>query len=152
MDKAARVILNIAANMDTDQEMITLVAADGTVEIEREIAIPASALIANLDQDTEIVHLEGFSAEILTRAVEYMKFHAVNPAVVTGAVCPHDAKLVDLPPADIIKLTNAAYYLGIHGLAELGTAKFVIMTAGKTDEDVRALFGVPACMYAVQTG
>jgi hypothetical protein len=147
-------ILNIAANMDIDLELITLVAADGTVEIDREIAISGSALIANmvnLDQDTEIVRLPGFSMEILARAVEYMKFHAGNPAAkivapvaddINDAVCSEDADIVKLPPAGIIQLTNAALYLGIGDLMTLCSAKIATMIRGKSDEDICKLFNV----------
>ncbi|TDL19346.1 E3 ubiquitin ligase SCF complex, Skp subunit [Rickenella mellea] len=133
--------------------MVILIASDGAqVDIDNSVA-RHSPLIGNfLNDDEKEVHipLPFITSGILTKVMEYCKFHHNDPPVShddLGRAKEHFASVWDDTfitnnRETLIDIILAAHYLGIKALLNLGCMAVADMIAGKSVNEIRTQFNI----------
>jgi len=134
---------------------ITLQSHDGqTFNVSDSTGIAAmSATIKNLLEDADPGHpvpLPNVDGKILSKIVEYCKYHAEHPTQVeddktnkkTDDIVPWDLDFCKVDQSTIFELILAANYLDIQDLLDLMCKTVANMIKGKTPDEIRATFNI----------
>lgn len=136
-----------------DENHVVLQSQDGqTFKIEVKVA-KMSETVKNLIEDAgtdSIVPLPNVSGKILSKVLEYCKYHVENPVAVsenkeekrTDDIIGWDMVFVKVDQATLFELILAANYLDISGLLDLCCKSVAIMIKGKTPEEIRGQFNI----------
>lgn len=103
-------------------------------------------------EEEEEIPVEGVSLAIMQKIASFMVHHAENPLCkivkplkefdMTSVVGEWDANFIDLPVEDVLELLNAANYLDIPDLTELGVCKIACYIHDQTPEQIREMFHI----------
>jgi S-phase kinase-associated protein 1 len=136
--------------------MLKLKSSQGEIfEVEPEVAC-MSTLIKNMVDDSgtdEEIPLPNVKTAILSKVIDYCKFHKDNPAeeiqkplksvnLVECGVSEWDSEYVNIEQEVLFELILAANYLDIKSLLDLTCAKVASMIKGKTPEEIRKQFNI----------
>lgn len=140
---------------DTDSEMLQLVSQEGEkVSVTAKVATMSELVktMAEGDKDEKEIPLPNVKAAVLQKVVQYMRYHADNPAKeiekplksqnMAEAVSKWDADFVDVDQELLFELILAANYMDIKPLLDLTCAKVASMIKGKTPEQIRKTFNI----------
>jgi S-phase kinase-associated protein 1 len=136
-----------------DSDILTLQSADGeNFQVEVEVA-KKSETIKNLIEDAGIdspIPLPNVNGKILTKVVEYCKYHHEHPELNTKKegeekeeeICSWDLDFCKLEQSTLFDLILAANYLDVKDLLTLSCKTVANMIKGKTPEEIRKLFNI----------
>jgi S-phase kinase-associated protein 1 len=122
--------------------------------IDRKIAKMSELVktMADGDADEKLIPLPNVRSSVLGKVVQYMKFHANEPAKeiekplksanMAEVVSQWDADFVDVDQELLFELILAANYMDIKPLLDLTCAKVASMIKGKTPEQIRRTFNI----------
>lgn len=140
---------------DAGDEMIKLVSQElEKFPVPRKVAVMSELVktMAEGDSDEKEIPLPNVKAEVLKKVVNYMKYHADNPAKeiekplksanMSEVVSQWDADFVDVDQELLFELILAANYMDIKPLLDLTCAKVASMIKGKTPEQIRKTFNI----------
>ncbi|KAK9834280.1 hypothetical protein WJX81_003175 [Elliptochloris bilobata] len=121
-------------------------------EVPEEVAYQ-SLTIKNMIEDTgteAAIPLPNVSAKILSKVIEYCKFHVAaeqkvedKPAKGEEEVKNYDNEFVKVDQGTLFELILAANYLNIKSLLDLTCLTVANMIKGKTPEEIRKTFNIP---------
>jgi len=125
-------------------------------EVSEEVAVQ-SLTLKNMIDDTgtdTVIPLPNVTGSILSKVIEYCKFHvAAEKKVGTGGdekpakpdeeVKNFDAEFVKVDQGTLFELILAANYLNIKSLLDLTCQTVANMIKGKTPEEIRKTFNIP---------
>lgn len=104
------------------------------------------------DAEEKEIPLPNVKGEVLKKVVQYMKYHADNPAKsiekplkspnMAEVVSQWDADFVDVDQELLFELILAANYMDIKPLLDLTCAKVASMIKGKSPEQIRKTFNI----------
>ena len=138
------------------EEELTLVAKDQTTKftLPRKTAF-LSVLVQTMaegDKDEKTIPLPSVTGPVLTKVVEYIKYHTDTPAKaiekpiksakMNENVSQWDADFIDVDNETLFDLILAANYMDIEPLLDLGCAKVASMIRGKSVEELRKTFNI----------
>ena len=103
--------------------------------------------------DSQEIPLPNVKASVLTKVIEFCKYHATNgpmaeiekplkSAQMTDVVGEWDAEFVSIDQEMLFELILAANYMDIKSLLDLTCAKVASMIKGKTPEEIRRTFNI----------
>jgi len=108
--------------------------------------------MAEGDKEENEIPLPNVKSSVLKKVVEYMRYHADNPAKeiekplksanMAEVVSQWDADFVDVDQELLFELILAANYMDIKPLLDLTCAKVASMIKGKTPEQIRKTFNI----------
>lgn len=137
-----------------DSDILTLQSADGeNFQVEVEVA-KKSETIKNLIEDAGTdspIPLPNVTGKILTKVVEYCKYHHEHPELATKKegedekaeeICGWDLDFCKLDQSTLFDLILAANYLDVKELLTLSCKTVANMIKGKTPEEIRKLFNI----------
>jgi len=104
------------------------------------------------DKDSTDIPLPNVKSNVLTKVIDYLKYHVDNPAKViekplksanmAEVVSQWDADFVDVDQELLFELILAANYMDIKPLLDLTCAKVASMIKGKNPEQIRKTFNI----------
>lgn len=125
-----------------------------TFKVARKVAMQ-SELIKTMwegDKDETEIPLPNVKTAILKKVIEYMRYHATNPAKdiekplksanMREVVSEWDADFVEVIQETLFELILAANYMDIKPLLDLTCAKVASMIKGKSPEEIRKRFNI----------
>lgn len=135
-----------------------LVCADGRIiEIPISICMMSGLIkeMVNIEEEGETIEnipLPNVRYEMLSKAIEYLKYHENYPAIpierplkttkINDLISAWDASFINLEHTVLFELIMTANYLDIKGLLELTCAKIASMIKDKSAVDIRKTFDV----------
>jgi S-phase kinase-associated protein 1 len=133
-------------------EKVKLTSSDNQMfEVDEEVATQ-SHTIKNMIEDTgteEMVPLPNVPGKILSKVIEYCKFHVEaakqvdnKPSKTEDEIKQWDTEFVKVDQATLFDLILAANYLNIKGLLDLTCQTVANMIKGKTPEEIRKTFNI----------
>jgi S-phase kinase-associated protein 1 len=131
---------------------VKLTSSDNQMfEVDEEVATQ-SHTIKNMIEDTgteEMVPLPNVPGKILSKVIEYCKFHVEaakqvdnKPSKTEDEIKQWDTEFVKVDQATLFDLILAANYLNIKGLLDLTCQTVANMIKGKTPEEIRKTFNI----------
>eukprot|EP00933_Yihiella_yeosuensis_P035309 TRINITY_DN2882_c1_g1_i1.p1 TRINITY_DN2882_c1_g1~~TRINITY_DN2882_c1_g1_i1.p1 ORF type:complete len:194 (-),score=45.58 TRINITY_DN2882_c1_g1_i1:140-634(-) len=142
--------------MAGEGELLKLRSSQGEVfEVDPEVAC-MSTLIKNMVDDSgtdEEIPLPNVKTAILSKVIDYCKFHKENPpeeihkplksvSLLECGVSHWDDEYVNIEQEVLFELILAANYLDIKSLLDLTCAKVASMIKGKNTEEIRKQFNI----------
>jgi S-phase kinase-associated protein 1 len=140
---------------DDGNDKIRLVSQeDEKFEVPKKVALQSELVktMAEGDREETDIPLPNVKASVLKKVVEYMRYHADNPAKeiekplksanMAEVVSQWDADFVDVDQELLFELILAANYMDIKPLLDLCCAKVASMIKGKTPEQIRKTFNI----------
>jgi S-phase kinase-associated protein 1 len=153
LHKHKRLLCKIMA----DDDQVTLQSQDGQdFKVEVKVA-KMSETIKNLIEDAGVekpVPLPNVNGKILTKVVEYIKYHTEHPVTTdsdnvddkaekrTDDIIGWDLDFCKMDQATLFELILAANYLDIKPLLDLACKTVANMIKGKTPEEIRTTFNI----------
>lgn len=138
-----------------DAEMLTLISQEQEkFTVGKKVAMMSELVktMAEGDKEEKEIPLPNVKAAVLKKVVQYMTYHADNPAKeiekplkspnMAEVVSPWDAEFVDVDQELLFELILAANYMDIKPLLDLTCAKVASMIKGKTPEQIRKTFNI----------
>jgi S-phase kinase-associated protein 1 len=136
----------------SDQDQVTLQSQDGQ-EFKVEVNVAEmSETIKNLIEDAGVdqaVPLPNVTGKILSKVVEYCKYHVDNPIEDkkdgekrTDDIIGWDLDFCKVDQPTLFELILAANYLDIKDLLDLTCKTVANMIKGKTVEEIRKTFNI----------
>merc|ERR1719253_1663580 len=138
-----------------DDETLKLVSQEQekfTVPIKVARMSELVKTMADTDKEEKEIPLPNVKGPVLAKVVEYMTYHASNPAQeidkplksanMKEVVNPWDANFVDVDQELLFELILAANYMDIKPLLDLTCATVASMIKGKTPEEIRKTFDI----------
>lgn len=139
-----------------EKRIVKLTSSD---EQEFEVTIEVaqtSVTIKNMLEDmdsmaTEVIPLPNVTGKILSKVIEYAKYHLEHPTPVsedkkdekrTDDIIPWDQEFCKVDQATLFELILAANYLDIKPLLDLTCKTVANMIKGKTPEEIRKTFNI----------
>ena len=123
-------------------------------EVPKKVAL-MSELVKTMvegDKDEKEIPLPNVKSAVLTKVVEYMRYHCDKPADeiekplksanMAEVVSQWDADFVDVDQELLFELILAANYMDIKPLLDLTCAKVASMIKGKSPEQIRKTFNI----------
>jgi S-phase kinase-associated protein 1 len=131
---------------------VKLTSSDNQMfEVDEEVA-NQSQTVQNMIEDTgteEMIPLPNVPGKILSKVIEYCKFHVDaakkvegKPAKNEDEVKQWDTEFVKVDQATLFDLILAANYLNIKGLLDLTCQTVANMIKGKSPEEIRKTFNI----------
>jgi len=140
---------------DAQDEMLRLVSSESEkFPVSFKVAIMSELIKTMAEGDTKEkeIPLPNVKTEVLKKVVQYMKYHADNPAKdiekplksqnMSEVVSQWDADFVEVDNELLFELILAANYMDIKPLLDLTCAKVASMIKGKTPEQIRKTFNI----------
>lgn len=137
------------------EKTITLVSQELVqFPVPRKMAVLSELVktMAEGDSEEKEIPLPNVKTDVLTKIVDYMKYHADSPAKeiekplksanMSEVVCQWDASFIDVDQELLFELILAANYMDIKPLLDLTCAKVASMIKGKTPEQIRKTFNI----------
>ncbi|KAK9862061.1 hypothetical protein WJX84_000199 [Apatococcus fuscideae] len=132
--------------------MVKLTSSDGQLFEIEEVYAAESQMIKNMVEDTgteATIPLPNVSGSILSKVVEYCKFHVDaakkvedKPAKTEEEISTWDKEFVSVEQPTLFDLILAANYLNIKDLLDLTCKTVADMIRGKTPEEIRKTFNI----------
>ena len=122
--------------------------------VARKVALMSELIKTLLEGDKEStdIPLPHVKSSVLTKVIEYLKFHVDNPAKViekplksanmAEVVSQWDADFVDVDQELLFELILAANYMDVKPLLDLTCAKVASMIKGKNPDQIRKTFNI----------
>ena len=143
--------------MSDDEEVVQLQSQDGQIfAVDIKVA-KMSQTVFNLIEDIGVsdvpIPLPNVTSKILTKVVEYCKYHIENPTPVaegdektddkrTDNILPWDKTFCEVDQTTLFELILAANYLDIKDLLDLTCKTVANMIKGKSPEEIRKTFNI----------
>tara|TARA_R110002072_G_scaffold45565_7_gene127017 strand:- start:19683 stop:20168 length:486 start_codon:yes stop_codon:yes gene_type:complete len=137
-----------------DDDQVILQSQDGQdFKVEVKVA-KQSETVKNLIEDAGVkapIPLPNVSGKILSKVVEWCKYHTEHPTVVSeeqkdekpsSEISAWDLEFTKVDQPTLFELILAANYLDIKGLLSLVCKTVANMIKGKTPEEIRKTFGI----------
>lgn len=130
---------------------ITLLTSDGQDLIVETDVLRQSETLGNLidilDDTDEVLPLPNIDADIMNSVLVYLEHHVNDPPLplnkrnyeITNA---WDANFINVDTGKLFRILEAANYLAIRSLFELGTKEVANRLKGKTSEEMRVILGL----------
>lgn len=136
-------------------DVLKLKSAEGEIfQVPRKICEMSTLIktMAEGDKDAEDIPLLNVKSAVLKKVIEYMRYHADNPAKeiekplkspnMSEVVSQWDADFVDVEQELLFELILAANYMDMRPLLDLTCAKVASMIKGKNPEQIRRTFNI----------
>jgi S-phase kinase-associated protein 1 len=140
---------------DMGDENLTLVSQEQKkFTVSKKVALTSELVktMAEGDREEKEIPLPNVKANVLTKVVDYMRYHAENPSKeiekplkssnMSEVVSQWDADFVDVEQELLFELILAANYMDIKPLLDLTCAKVASMIKGKSPEAIRKTFNI----------
>lgn len=138
-----------------DDDQVTLQSQDGQdFKVEVRVA-NTSKTVKNLIEDAGVdnpIPLPNVNGKILSKVVEYAKYHVENPAMENGKdnnsenpdseVDEWDKNFLKVDQSTLFDLILAANYLDMADLLDLTCKTVANMIKGKTSDEIRKTFNI----------
>jgi S-phase kinase-associated protein 1 len=130
---------------------------DGFIEVEEKVARMSqtiSNMLEDLGNSDLPVPLHNVSTKILTKVVEYCKYHTENPETQSADsqttqtdktaldISPWDKNFCEIDQETLFELILAANFLDIKPLLDLTCKTVANMIKGKSPEEIRKTFNI----------
>jgi len=138
-----------------ESEVLTLVSQElEKFPVAKKVAMMSELVktMAEGDKEEKEIPLPNVKAAVLKKVVQYMTYHADNPAKeiekplksanMADVVSQWDAEFVDVDQELLFELILAANYMDIKSLLDLTCARVASMIKGKTPEQIRKTFNI----------
>jgi len=147
-------VMSLDADSDDDKKLKLISNEGEKFELPKKVAIQSELVKTMAEGDKEAVDipLPNVKASVLRKVVEYMRYHAENPAKeiekplksanMAEVVSPWDSEFVDVDQEVLFELILAANYMDVKPLLDLCCAKVASMIKGKTPEAIRKTFNI----------
>lgn len=157
----------LGLDADIVDDKLTLIAKDeAKFEVERKVAVQSELIKTiteggmflsafggmSVDSSEKNIPLPNVSGKILTKVIEYLKYHLGNPAKeierplksanMREVVAEWDADFVEIDDETLFDLILAANYMDVKPLLDLTCAKVASYMKGKTAEEIRKRFNI----------
>jgi len=139
---------------DSNETLKLVSQEDEKFTVPKKVAMMSELVktMAEGDKEENEIPLPNVKSSVLKKVVEYMKYHADNPAKeiekplksanMAEVVSQWDADFVDVDQEVLFELILAANYMDIKPLLDLTCAKVASMIKGKTPEAIRKTFNI----------
>jgi S-phase kinase-associated protein 1 len=105
------------------------------------------------ENEVQVIPLPNVDSKILSKIIEYLKYHKTNPAEpietplrreskIEDVLCEWDRKFVEIDQSIISDLMISANYMNIAPLLKLMAVTVAFQIRGKSTQEVRELFGI----------
>jgi len=133
--------------------MVTDMLATAVEKGVAEMSVTIKNMLEDMDgvgSDTPIP-LPNVTGKILEKVIEYCKYHLANPTPATEEkkdekrtddIIPWDQDFAKVDQPTLFELIQAANYLDIKPLLDLGCKTVANMIKGKTPEEIRKTFNI----------
>ena len=134
-----------------------LITSDGEVfEIDGKIATLSGLLVDFVNEDgiddkDEPIPLAQVTSDVMKKVIEWAQHHKDDPTQdkkegerLTHDISSWDANFIKVDQGMLFSLINAANYLKIDGLLDLGCKTVANMIKGKSPEEIRQMFNIRA--------
>jgi S-phase kinase-associated protein 1 len=125
---------------------------DGFVEVDEKTArmsLTISNMLEDLGSSDLPVPLHNVSSKILTKVLDYCKYHTDNPTVestddnkVSVELSPWDKHFCEMDQESLFELILAANFLDIKPLLDVTCKTVANMIKGKSPEEIRKTFNI----------
>ena len=136
-------------------EQFTLVSKEKeSFVISKRAAMMSGLIKAAVEGDTDVteIPLKIIKSDVLRKVVEYMMYHVDHPSdplprpirskTFEELLSAWDVKFIDVEHTVLFEVVQAANYMDIKPLLDLGCAKIGFMTSSKTPDQIRETFGI----------
>ncbi|XP_078162307.1 SKP1-like protein 11 [Carex rostrata] len=136
-----------------DEPKVHLRSSDAEIfEVDKAVAMKSLTIAAWLDEDKEpdeFIPVPNVKSSVLAKVIEYCKHHAeeeadtdFKPNLDARKRDPFDEQLMNVDQETLFDLIQAANYLNIKGLLDLGCHIVADMMRDKSVEEIRELFNI----------
>jgi S-phase kinase-associated protein 1 len=139
---------------DGDEQLVLVSQEQEKFTVSQKVAMMSELVktVAEGDKEEKEIPLPNVKGTILSKVVQYMRYHCDNPAQeiekplksanMAEVVSHWDADFVDVDQELLFELILAANYMDIKPLLDLTCAKVASMIKGKTPEQIRKTFNI----------
>ncbi len=140
---------------DEDEQTFTLRADGVEYTISKELALQSELIKTMLDVDksNNELNIPSMKSWVLTKIVEYLKYHENNPPEEIPMPLIYKKKdsyfgewdkkyIMDMTNDEVFELMSWANYLNIDSILKLTSAKIALELMNSTNEEIRKKFNI----------